>query len=99
MAMLHFLYTCMAGNTSSKRMFLKVHILYIEESSSVYGSDPAVGIDIITKACAKYGLTFTVLPLEAVFDITNIDLEQKEVDKERMESKEFKNLHTDLPIN
>ena len=37
MALLHFLYTCMKGNNSAKRMFVKAHVLYIEESYSVYG--------------------------------------------------------------
>ena len=40
MAMLHYLWTCLAGNKSMKRMFLKVHILYIDESQAVYNNTP-----------------------------------------------------------
>ena len=38
MAMLHFVYSCLEGNKSQKKMFFKVHILFIEESRSVYGA-------------------------------------------------------------
>jgi hypothetical protein len=32
MAMLHLLWNCLSGNKSQKKMFFKVHILYIDES-------------------------------------------------------------------
>ena len=37
MAMLHFLYCCLSGNTSQKKMFFKIHVLYIDEARAVYG--------------------------------------------------------------
>ena len=40
MALLYFLYNCLSGNTSSKKMFFKIHILYIEEGPAVYGWSP-----------------------------------------------------------
>ena len=36
MAMLHFLYCCLSGNTSQKKMFFKIHVLYIDEARAVY---------------------------------------------------------------
>jgi len=33
MAMLHLLYNCLNGNKSAKRMFFKIHILYIDEGT------------------------------------------------------------------
>ena len=73
MAMLHFLYHCLSGNTSQKKMFFKVHILYIEEGPALYGWSPEETIrhrELITSTCTKYQLTYTVVPFEKVFEIT-----------------------------
>lgn len=40
MAMLQFLHGCLNGNTSQKKMFFKIHVLYIEESRGVFGASP-----------------------------------------------------------
>lgn len=36
MAMLHLLWSCLNGNKSQKKMFFKVHILYIDEAQAVF---------------------------------------------------------------
>jgi hypothetical protein len=69
MALLNLLYVSLFANNSGsgRKMFFKVHILYIEESSAVYGITPeqrAQNISFITKACDTYGFTYTIVPLE-----------------------------------
>jgi hypothetical protein len=39
MAMLNMLYFSLFGNQSNRKMFFRVHILYIDECRSVYGHD------------------------------------------------------------
>jgi len=59
-------------------MFFRVHILYIEEGSAVYGWDEEKrlqNIQFIIDACNKYNFTYTILPIESVYDISDeIDL-------------------------
>ena len=89
MAMLHFLYNCLSGNTSQKKMFFKVHILYIEEGPAVHGWTPELTLQhrqLITSTCEKYNFTYTVVPFESVFsikrDMANNPATQEELDSE-----------------
>ena len=41
MALLNMLYHSLFGNQSQRKMFFKVHILYIDETCAVYGDDEA----------------------------------------------------------
>jgi len=41
MAMLNMLYLSLFGGSSNKKMFFKVHVIYIEEGSALYGWDPS----------------------------------------------------------
>jgi hypothetical protein len=73
-------------------MFLKVHILYIDEGEAVYGWTPEqaeANRKVITTACEKYKIPYTILPFEAIFDIdpSVVSVEQKNVDAELMGSK------------
>jgi 3'-phosphoadenosine 5'-phosphosulfate sulfotransferase (PAPS reductase)/FAD synthetase len=53
MAMLHLIWMCLSGNKSQKKMFFKVHVLYIDETS-IYGVDQEEAARrrrVITDAC------------------------------------------------
>ena len=77
MALLNMLHYSLFGNQSNRKMFFSVHILYIEESSAVYScSDEqrAGNIKFIADTCERYKFTYTVLPIEGVFDVADIDM-------------------------
>lgn len=38
MAMMHLLWNCLNGNKSQKKMFFKIHIVYIDEAQTVFGT-------------------------------------------------------------
>jgi hypothetical protein len=105
MSMLHFLFTCMEGDKSAKRMFLKCHILYIDEGAAVYGWTPEESQKhrkLIQTTCEQYKMKFSILPMESVFDIkSEVSLEQNlaGVNAELMESSVFKTVHAGLPID
>lgn len=72
MAMLHFLFNCLSGNTSQKKMFFKIHVLYIEEGPAVYGWSSEATLKyrtLIQQTCTKYNFTYTVVPLESIYDV------------------------------
>ena len=101
MAMLHFLYHCLSGNTSQKRMFFKVHILYIEEGPAVYGWSPEETMrhrELVTSTCIKYQLTYTVIPFESIFALTrdtiNVPATQAELN-----GAAYKQIDANLPVN
>ena len=99
MAMLHFLYNCLSGNTSQKKMFFKVHILYIDEGRAVYGwSDEEAEMHrkMIIDTCTKYQFNYTVIPLEMIFDLQR-DIRNEPADN--MDDPIYKQWHPDLPIN
>jgi hypothetical protein len=53
-------------------MFFSVHILYIDEGPAVYGhsaEENKKNLEFIKEICEKYKFTYTILPLESVFDI------------------------------
>jgi hypothetical protein len=53
-------------------MFFRVHILYIDECSGVYGVNEETrlkNIQFIIETCQRYKFTYTIVPLERVFDI------------------------------
>lgn len=101
MAMLNFLYNCLAGNKSQKRMFFKVHILYIDEGRSVFEWSEQVASDrrqMIMDLCKKYQFNLTILPLEAIYDV-NRDLRNDVATEEELNSDTYKSFHADLPLN
>jgi hypothetical protein len=58
-------------------MFFKVHILYIEEGMGVYEwseDEKMKNREMIEEMCNLYNFTYTIIPLERVFDLTDIDL-------------------------
>ena len=72
MAMLHLLYSCLNGNKQAKKMFFKVHILYIDEGT-VYGWSDAqreANRKLIEDACVRYGFNLSTVFLEAIYDIS-----------------------------
>jgi hypothetical protein len=72
MALLNMLHFSLFGNQSNRKMFFRVHILYIEEGSIVYGHDEetrAKNIGFIKEICEKYKFTFTIVPLERIYDL------------------------------
>lgn len=78
MAMLNLMWQSLFGNNQNRKMFFRVHILFIEEGSAVYKwSDQRRQevIKFITETCQKYQFTYTILPLEAIYDVSNdVDL-------------------------
>ena len=74
MSMLHMLWGCFSGNRSQKRMFLKVHVIYIQEASSVFNQSESVEAErtkLITDLCKQYQFTYTVVPIDYVFKLTS----------------------------
>ena len=72
MAMLHFLHCCLSGNTSQKKMFFKIHVLYIDEARAVYGvsqEEADARTTLVTGACKQYGFNYTVLPFERIYEL------------------------------
>ena len=72
MALLNMLYLSLFGNQSNRKMFFRVHILYIDEGPVVYQIDPEQhlkNLNLIKEACESYKFTYTILPLEAIYDI------------------------------
>jgi hypothetical protein len=63
MAMLHLLWNCLSGNKSQKKMFFKVHILYIDESmiykTSLEEADRRK--QLIIDVCLKYKFSYSVI--------------------------------------
>lgn len=60
-----------AEAVSKRKMFFKVHCLYIDEASVFGLSDEKrhANIDLIRDTCEKFGFTWSVLRLESVFGI------------------------------
>ena len=53
-------------------MFFSVHVLYIDEGRAVYGWTEdhwRSQIQLIVDICAKYEFSYTIIPIESVFDI------------------------------
>jgi hypothetical protein len=70
MALLDLMHEALFGQTSltQRKMFFKVHVLYIDEGRAVYGWSEEFWqnqINMIIDACAnKYGFTYTIIPIE-----------------------------------
>lgn len=66
---------------SQRKMFFKVHVLYVDEGQAVYGWDEATHkkhLNMVEELCQKrYQFTFTIIPLEAIFDTRSSDLEMR----------------------
>ena len=72
MAMLHLLWSCLNGNKSQKKMFFKVHILYIDEAQSVFNTSVAEAEarkNFVIKHCVDYGFTYTIVPIESAYEL------------------------------
>lgn len=99
MAMLHFLHCCLNGNTSQKKMFFKIHVLYIDEAKGVFGATQEQAderIALVTEACQKYGFNYTILPIERIFELTRDSLNEAPED---MDQDKYKVISESLPIN
>jgi tRNA(Ile)-lysidine synthase TilS/MesJ len=75
MSLLDLMHEALFGNTSisQRKMFFKVHILYIDEGRAVYGWSHETWqkhIEFIKETCERrYGFTYTIIPIEAIFDV------------------------------
>ena len=75
MALLDLIHEALFGNTSltQRKMFFKVHVLYIDEGRAVYKwSDEhwQQQIQMIKETAQdKYGFTLTILPIERIFEV------------------------------
>lgn len=81
-------------------MFFKVHVLYIQESESVYGTEKVVEAErtaLIIDMCKKYGFPYTVISLESVYQMLPVQL-AKGIPKD-LEGEKYRNFHPDLPVN
>lgn len=99
MSMLHFLHCCLNGNTSQKKMFFQIHVLYIDEAMGVFGTPPEEAVKqraIVEGACQRYGFTLTVLPIEKIYEL---DLDARNDVSEDMDAQKFKSLSETLPLN
>ena len=93
MALLHLIYDALFG-VSQRKMFFNVHVLYIDETA-VYGWDKETSeknIKIITDSCQNYGFNYTIIPIECVFEIKQLDPNTKEYES-RFNDLEFENKH------
>jgi tRNA(Ile)-lysidine synthase TilS/MesJ len=72
MGMLNMLYKSLFGNQSNRKMFFRVHILYIDEGPVVYGHSEeqhAATLSLISEVCKSYQFSYTILPLESIYDL------------------------------
>lgn len=100
MAMLHNLWSCLAGNKSQKKMFFKVHVVFIDESS-IYGlqTDQTEVLRrraLVTEACERYQFDWTVIPLERIFFGLG-PLNQSVAEAGDLDSDKYKEWHPELP--
>eukprot|EP00347_Sterkiella_histriomuscorum_P003860 403362663 len=89
MALLDLMHQSLFG-TSQRKMFFRVHIFYVDEGRVVYGWDEQKhqeNIEFIIKTCQRYGFTYTIVPLESVYDIglgvnSEVNVDLKMIDAE-----------------
>lgn len=88
MAMLNLLHNCLSGNKQAKKMFFKVHILYIDEGTVFGWTDQQRDANrrIIEDACSRYGFNLSTVQLESVFDV---DLDTKNEPAADLESDDY----------
>mmetsp|Transcript_23828 Transcript_23828/g.23502 ORF Transcript_23828/g.23502 Transcript_23828/m.23502 type:complete len:186 (-) Transcript_23828:827-1384(-) len=96
MALLHLLFKSLFGNESNRKMFFQVHILYIDEGTAVYNwqeSERLQNLNLIKERCQEYNFTYTIVPIESIFDIegSSIDL-KKRSHSEKLTQEEEKKL-------
>lgn len=75
MAMLDLIYWGLFG-PSQKKMFFSIHVILVDETL-VYGWSEAQreeNISIVIKACEKYGFTYSIVPLETVYEIDEVQI-------------------------
>ena len=99
MAMLHMLWNCLSGNKSQKKMFFKVHVLYIEEGIQVFGissEEAERRRNLIIRVCESYQFTYTIIQLEAVYEV---HMEAMQSDATDLESIIYQKISADLPMN
>ena len=82
MALLDLVWRSLFGSASQRKMFFRVHVLFIEEGSAVYGWSHERRTEVfsfIADRCHRYGFTYTVVPLEAVYDVSpELDLRRSD---------------------
>jgi len=67
MAMLHLLWQCLNGNKSQKKMFFKIHILYIDEAQAVFNAtkeEAESRRNFIIDHCQTYGFSYSIVGIE-----------------------------------
>ena len=86
-------------NTSKKKMFFKIHVLYIDEAVGVFESpqeEAEKHREIIRATCERYEFTLTILPLEKIYELR---LDSENESKEDMDAVKFKTRSETLPVN
>lgn len=107
MALLDLMHQALFGvsTQTQRKMFFKVHVIYVDEGRAIYGwseEEHAKNIKMITEMCqTKYNFTFTVVPLEAIFDVQSevVELKQPSAEQKLKLEEEKKNdfdHHTEL---
>ena len=99
MAMLHFLHCCLNGNTSQKKMFFKIHVLFIDEAVGVFESheeEAEKQRETIRATCERYGFTLTILPIEKIYELS---LDSENNSTEDMDAVKYKTISDTLPVN
>lgn len=101
MALLNMMYSSLFVNAIRNKMYFKVHVLYIDEGAAVYDwneEQRQVNLQIIKSACDRYQFTYTIIPIEAIYDVNEaLDLKlatKEEVEKIDEEKKRDENEHT-----
>lgn len=93
MAMMHLLWNCLNGNKSQKKMFFKIHIIYIDEAQTVFGTTEEESLrrrNLIIELCAKYGFQYTIVPIEKAYEINRPLLMEPSAE---MEGEKYKKFH------
>lgn len=83
MALLDLMHDALFGTSSKtqRKMFFRVHVLYIDEGETVYGWSKEVheqNLNLIRTVCENYNFTYSILPIESIYDISSqlVDLKQ-----------------------
>lgn len=75
MSLLDLMHQALFGEQqmSQRKMFFKVHVLYIDEGPAVYGWTPEFHqkqINMIRELCEqRYGFSWTIVPIELIFGL------------------------------
>ncbi len=74
--MLHWFYTTFNDNTSNRKLFFKLKVLYVDDSflyNSDYNCERENRKKMVSEICTKYGFSFSIINLEHVMGLPSLN--------------------------